>query len=152
MPGHAALPAWGCVVHLHPYNAKMPGSAFNPIPDDVRRFILTSIPSVPFVEATLLLRRRPDAAMDTREVAAALYIQEAAASELLKNLCASGTLRQHEDGRYRYAPRDERLAAAWDRLAEAYSANLIGVTNLIHDATQKSAQRFADAFKLRKDT
>jgi hypothetical protein len=129
----------------------MTGNAFNPIPDDVRRFILTSIPSVPFVEAALLLRRQPDAALDTREVAAALYIQEAAAAELLKHLCASGTLQQDEV-RYRYAPRDERLAAAWDRLAEAYSANLIGVTNLIHDATQKSAQRFADAFKLRKDT
>jgi hypothetical protein len=129
----------------------MTGNAFNPIPDDVRRFILTSIPSVPFVEAALLLRRQPDAALDTREVAAALYIQEAAAAELLRQLCEAGALHV-EDGRYRYAPRDERLAAAWDRLAEAYSANLIGVTNLIHDTTRKSAQRFADAFKLRKDS
>lgn len=121
------------------------------IPDDVRRFVLTSIPSVPFVEAALLLRRQPAAALDTREVAAALYIQEAAAASLLQALCAAGAA-QCEGDRYRYAPRDERLAAAWDRLAEAYSANLIGVTHLIHDATQKNAKRFADAFKLRKDS
>ncbi|MEW6704344.1 MAG: hypothetical protein AB1430_05790 [Pseudomonadota bacterium] len=129
----------------------MTGNAYNPIPDDVRRFVLTSVPSVPFVEAALLLRRQPGQAMGVAEVAAALYIREQAAAELLEGLCLAGAI-ERENERYRFAPRDERLAGAWDRLAEAYSANLIGVTNLIHDATQKSAQRFADAFKLRKDS
>ena len=34
------------------------------IPDDVRRFILTSVPSVPYLEAMLLLRGEPQAAWD----------------------------------------------------------------------------------------
>ena len=29
------------------------------IPEDVRRFVLTSIPSVPFLEALLLMRANP---------------------------------------------------------------------------------------------
>lgn len=53
---------------------------------------------------------------------------------------------------YRYAPRDESLARTMDALAACYSENLFGITNLIHDATQKNAVRFAEAFKLRKDT
>lgn len=39
-----------------------------------------------------------------------------------------------------------------DALAGCYAADVIGVSNLIHDATQKTARRFADASKLRKDT
>ncbi|MEJ7688483.1 MAG: hypothetical protein WKG52_16710 [Variovorax sp.] len=38
------------------------------------------------------------------------------------------------------------------QMAQAYASNLIGITNLIHDATHKNAHRFADAFKLRKDS
>jgi hypothetical protein len=30
------------------------------IPEDLRRFVLTSIPSVPFLEALLLMRADPD--------------------------------------------------------------------------------------------
>jgi hypothetical protein len=37
-----------------------------------------------------------------------------------------------------------------DRLAEAYAQDLVMVTRLIHDSVQRNAQRFADAFRLRK--
>lgn len=52
---------------------------------------------------------------------------------------------------YRYEPSDEELATAIERLSSAYAIDIIGVTHLIHDSLQKSAQQFADAFKLRKD-
>lgn len=84
------------------------------------------------------------------EVAQALYVQDSAAAGLLASLLKNGILAQSGD-RFSYAPRDASLALAMDALAKAYFSDLIGVTRLIHDATQKSATRFADAFKLRKD-
>jgi hypothetical protein len=122
-----------------------------PVPDDVRRFIVMSIPSVPYAEAALLLRQKPDTVFTLQDVASALYTSERTAAELLDRLCADGVL-QRDAERFQYAPRDAQLAAAWDRFAVCYTTNLIGVTQLIHDATQKSAHRFADAFRLRKDS
>jgi hypothetical protein len=124
-----------------------------PIPDDVRRFVLTSIPSVPHLEAALLLHGQPGQARSVAEVAARLYVPERSAAELLKGLCAAGILQCTElpEPRYTYSPKDAALVAAMDALARAYADNLVGITTLIHDATQRSAQRFSDAFRLRKD-
>jgi hypothetical protein len=38
-----------------------------------------------------------------------------------------------------------------DRLAALYSSDTVGITQLVHDATQRSAHRFASAFNIRKD-
>ena len=122
------------------------------IPEDVRRFVLTSVPSVPHLEATLLFFRAPQEQRNAAEVGSLLYLPEAMAAELLEELCAAGFLAAcDEGGRYRFAPRDAGLTTAIDRLARAYAANLIGITHLIHDATGKSALRFASAFRIRKD-
>jgi hypothetical protein len=124
-----------------------------PIPDDVRRFVLTSVPSVPHLEAALLLHGHPGQARSVAEVAARLYVPERTAADLLRALCAAGIL-QCTDGpepRYSYSPKDAALATAMDALARVYAENLVGITTLIHDATQRSAQRFSDAFRLRKD-
>ncbi|HEV6966385.1 hypothetical protein [Roseateles sp.] len=121
------------------------------VPDDVRRFVLTSIPSVPYAEAVLLLRRSAGEALSSGEVARALYVGERAALELLGLGVETGVLHRDETG-YRYQPRDEALARAWDRFAHCYTTQLIVVTQLIHGTSQKSAQLFADAFKLKRET
>ena len=112
--------------------------------------MLTSIPSVPYLEAALLFQRQPETRWTVAEAARALYIQEPPAALLLQTLRDAGVL-ACDDGIYRYAP-GEQLAQALNRLEQAYLADLIGVTNLIHDATQKSARRLADAFSWRKDS
>ncbi len=119
------------------------------IPDAVRRFLLTSVPSVPYLEALLVFHRQPDACLAAPDVARLLYLPERTATELLQALCESGVLAR-EAGGYRYAP-EPGLARLIDELAATYAVNLIDVTNLIHDATQKNAYLFADAFKVRKD-
>jgi hypothetical protein len=126
-----------------------------PIPNDIRRFVLTSIPSVPYLEAALLLRADPAQDYAASDLAAHLYMPEKPAAELLEALGAAGIAQctvHEEPRRYRYAARTETLARSMDALAACYAANLVGVTALIHDATQQNAQRFADAFKLRKDS
>lgn len=125
------------------------------IPEDVRRFILTSVPSVPYLEAILLLRADPDAGWDVPRVAARLYVPERQAAEVLAGLAAAGIAHGEAPGEtalFRYAPATTELRERLDALAQAYSANLVGVTHLIHSRIDKRAQQFADAFRLRKDS
>jgi hypothetical protein len=125
------------------------------IPDDVRRFILTSVPSVPYLEAILLLRTEPDAAWEVRQVAGRLYVGEKQAAELLTALTEAGIAHcesPQDSPLFRYAPSTAELRELLDALAQAYSANLVGVTDLIHSRIDKRAQQFADAFRWRKDS
>ena len=125
------------------------------IPDDIRRFILTSVPSVPYLEAILLLRNDPDADWDVLRLAARLYVAERQAAEVLTALAAAGIARGEDHGDmtlFRYAPATAELRERLDALAQAYSANLVGVTDLIHSRIDKRAQQFADAFRLRKES
>lgn len=122
------------------------------IPDDIRRFVLTSIPSIPYLEAALTLRRDPGTPWDAFGMARVLYLPPPRAAELLRDLTGAGVAQfDPQDQTYRYAPRDEPLAAMLDRLAELYRNDIIGITQLVHDATQRSAHRFASAFNIRKD-
>jgi hypothetical protein len=121
------------------------------LPADVRRFILTSVPSVPYLEAVLLLRAQPQKEWDAAELARRLYVPERTGAELLGLLGSSGIGQPvGESGALRYAPPGE-LADLVDRLAHAYSANLVAVTDLIHSRIDRRAQQFADAFRFRKE-
>lgn len=125
------------------------------LPADIRRFILTSVPSVPYLEAILLLRTEPDAAWEVRQVAGRLYVGEKQAAELLAALAEAGIAHcnpQEDAALFRYAPSTAELRELLDALAQAYSANLVGVTDLIHSRIDKRAQQFADAFRWRKDS
>jgi hypothetical protein len=127
----------------------VPGAS---IPDDIRRFVLTSVPSVPFIEA-LLLFRDTGGAIDVAYVSRRLYVSEQAAAHVVAQLLETGIVEEAEPhGRaYRYAPRDRELAALLDRLAALYATQLIEVTQLIHSRTERAARQFADAFRLRKE-
>ncbi len=121
------------------------------VPADVRRLILTSIPSVPYLEAVLLLRGEPELPWDAHRLSRRLYVPERTAAELLEQLTAAGIAQPADSGAaVRYAPRDE-LPALLDRLAAAYAADLVTVTDLIHSRIDKRAHQFADAFRFRKE-
>lgn len=124
------------------------------MPDDVKRFILVSVPSVPYLEAMLLLRGESERHWDSKQVARRLYMSEKAASELLSELHAAEVLLMTEPQGpfYRYHPASDELRQMVDGLAQTYSTHLVEVTNLIHSKTNKKAQQFADAFKWRKDS
>ena len=119
-----------------------------PIPDDVRRFILTSVPSIPFLEAMLLMRAEPQAGWDAAAIARRLYIPAARGEELIAQLADAG-LAERTGPEVRWRP-DPALAAVVDKLAGLYAEDLVGVTELIHSRQERRAQQFADAFRLRK--
>ena len=119
------------------------------LPADVRRFILTSVPNVPYLEAVLLLRADPSQAWTAPRLAQRLYVPERTGTELLAQLREGGVAEPTEGG-MRFAPGPE-LADVLDRLAEAYASQLMTVTDLIHSRVERRAQQFADAFRFRKD-
>jgi hypothetical protein len=129
------------------------------IPEDLRRFVLTSVPSVPFLEALLLMRADPAQPWSRDSLARRLYVGDKVAETLLAELCRAGVaapLGASGDGcgadAYCYQPREDILRDRIDRLAELYSTNLVEVTHLIHSSLDRKAQHFADAFKWRKDS
>jgi hypothetical protein len=121
------------------------------LPADLRRFILTSIPSVPYLEAVLLLRADPAQAWGAPQLARRLYVPEHTGVELLALLRDSSIAVESEtQGTIRYAPVAE-LRELIDRLAVAYAHDLVAVTRLIHSRIDRRAQQFADAFRFRKE-
>ncbi|WP_151632636.1 hypothetical protein [Noviherbaspirillum aerium] len=124
------------------------------IADDVRRFVLTSIPSIPYLEAMLLLRNEEGKGWDHRILAQRLYLSEKTAAGLLAELHEAGILRTEgqDPVLYFYAPDSDSLRTIIDRVAATYSTHLVEITNLIHSTSARKAQQFADAFKWRKDS
>ena len=121
-----------------------------PIPDDVHRFVLTSVPTVPFLEAMLILRAHATVSWSAAELAARLFVSPVRAEELLVELCAAGLATPVEEGlRMRWNPASG-LALMVDRLAEVYADNVVDVTQLIHSRLERRALQFADAFRLRR--
>jgi hypothetical protein len=126
---------------------------FFPIPSDVARFVLTSIPSVPYLEAMLLLRQESGVVWDAKEVGRRLYIMQTKAEMLLDELTKAGILVRDDDvPAYRYSPVSVELSSLIDKLAVVYAKHIIEVSNLIHTKSGTQVQQFADAFKLRKDS
>lgn len=120
-----------------------------PIPDHVRRFILTSVPTVPFLEAALLFFRAPATGRTLLDAARLLYIPPRRTQELLQALCDAGVLTVAGEV-YRYAG-DADLTAMLSDVEQAYAQHLVEITRLIHDTNHQHAIRFADAFRWRKE-
>jgi hypothetical protein len=125
-----------------------------PIPDEVRRFVLTSVLSVPFLEAALLLRAEADTLWDAERLSQRLYVSKRHAAELLEQLAAAGFIVPAEKTRsWTWGPQ-AALAAVIEQLAVVYAQDLVGVTELIHargEIGETRARQFADAFRFRKD-
>ena len=121
------------------------------IPDGVRRFLLAAVPSVPHLEALLLLHGARGRDWNADALAARLYVGSDAAHALLGDLAARGLVARSDAG-VRYAPRDPAVAFVIDELAGVYARHVVEVTELIHSSSDRKARRFADAFRLRKDS
>ena len=70
---------------------------------------------------------------------------------LLDDLAAAVLAVAADDG-YRYAPADAEVAATVDALASQYARQPVAIAALLHSSSDRKAQRFADAFRLRKES
>lgn len=122
--------------------------------NELRRFINT-IASIPHLEIMLLLHQTAGEVWDLKAMAQRMYVSEAQARAMLKDLCEAGICKpvsNHTD-QFIYSPAFEELGQLIDQLAEYYPRNLIMVTNMIHakSAAGQRVRMFADAFKFLKD-
>lgn len=122
-----------------------------PISDAVRRFVLTSIPTVPHIETLLLLWREPSGNWLAEDIAKRLFVTRELAQTLAEELCEAGLLECGGDPRIFCCRRDPpSLAELLGELDAAYSTNLRQITGLIHSNKDRRAERFAQAFNWEK--
>ncbi len=124
-------------------------SANELIPQDVNDFLLKTIASVAELEALLLMRREM-VPWSAESLARRLYVPPAEAELVLRALMHLGFVVQNEEG-HRYECATPELDRMVERTAEVYARQLIPVTKLIHDHGRR-IRRFADAFRLRRDS
>lgn len=121
------------------------------IPGDVRRFVLARIPSVPHMEALMLLRATAPRAWSAPDLAQRLYVRPAVATGVLADLHEAGMLAQGPDATYCFAQPPGSLGEVIETLVAYYASHLVEITLLIHSTLDRKAQQFADAFDFRKE-
>jgi hypothetical protein len=121
------------------------------ISDSVRRFLFTSIPSVPHLETLMLLWREQERAFLVDEIASRLYVSVDAAKALAEDLARAELLGGEDDGaRYRVRTEPPELHALLQELDRTYSCQVRAVAELIHSNVDRKAHRFATSFYWRK--
>lgn len=109
------------------------------MPSDVRDLV-NAIPSVPHLEAILVMYRNPAKAWQADTLAKHLYISLKQAKDMLCELSEAGICAPDMDvpGSYFYYPKSNELADLILRLADYYRRNIIEISNIIHANAQKS--------------
>ena len=123
------------------------------IPEEVVLFITERIETVAELEGLLILRQDPSHSWNPQSLATRLYISEEQSGAVLHALSQNGLAMvvEGETQQYRYGPKSGELDHLVVRIAEIYSRHIVPVTNLIHAKAKHKVQRFADAFRIRKD-
>ena len=122
------------------------------LPPSVQQFLSKYIRSLEQLEVLLLLRNSSDRPWTSAEVYEVVRSSRSSIEERLESFVQLGFLAK-KDGSpatFHYAPTDN-LAAAVDQTAGAYQKWRVRVIEAIFTPVVDPAQRFADAFKVRKD-
>lgn len=121
--------------------------------DQVLRFVLDQIDSVPELEALLLLWQNRPAAWKAADIARRLYIVRDQAQALLVDLSRKGmvAIDPERADSYRYesrsAERDELMA----RTEAVYRRQIVRISTLIHSKPSSAVRDFARAFRFTKE-
>ncbi len=121
----------------------------DPDREEVDRFILGEIESVPHLEALLLMWKRQPDQWSIEQMAEALYISPEAAQPILLDLKQRG-FANLESGSYSYqatAQRNELIA----RVDRTYRRELVRISTMIHTKPSAAVRAFARAFRFTKD-
>jgi hypothetical protein len=123
-----------------------------PFSDEVRRFVLISIPTVPHLETLLLLWRSQDTDWTAEDISKRLFVTAAQAAAVAEELCEADLLEcAGEPRHYRCRREPPSLRSLLAEVDEAYSRHLRRVTELIHSNVDRKAARFAQAFTWDKE-
>jgi hypothetical protein len=128
--------------------------SFANIPTEIREFVARFLPSVEHLETFIVLQRNTARSWSPVEIAAELGIAESAAADVLERLASDNFLAVtiSNDILYRFNPATKAIQTLSDRCADAYARERSAILNLVTAATLTSAQEFAEAFPLEKNT
>ncbi|MGH9648789.1 MAG: hypothetical protein ACRD4E_18460 [Bryobacteraceae bacterium] len=119
---------------------------------EVDRFILTSIDSVPHLEALLLLWQNPSQQWTIEGVAKRLWIDHEATRSLLNDLARNQFLSvivgEQEQYAFRADPGNDRILRG---VAEIYRQEMIRISTMIHAKPSSAVRAFARAFRFTKE-
>lgn len=100
-----------------------------------------------------MFRACGEAGCETDRLASRLYIPLSRAEATVAKLQVMGVIEPVSGAAHSvFRPRPGELAEVVDALLLCYARHLILVTELIHSTEAQSAQAFADAFRIRKET
>ena len=123
------------------------------LPAPVKQLLSRHIKSVEQLEVLLLLRSQPQRSWTAAAVYEVIRSSEPSIKARLLTFTANGFLTEEKGPppTFRFAPKDQTLAAAVDQTASAYQMSRVRVIEAIFAPEVDPVQSFADAFKLRKD-
>lgn len=121
--------------------------------EEVYRFILNQIDSVPQMEALLLLWENRPKQWSENEIAARLYVGVDVVRNIMQELLRRRLIAASTDSPklfwYETKPGDgDRVIEA---VAATYRHNLVRVSTLIHTKASSAVRDFAQAFKFKKE-
>ncbi len=124
-----------------------------PLPQNVRDFILKYIDSVEQLETLLLLQSEKSRQWTADEVAERLRIAAESAASRLESMCANGFgEEQQQAGRKVYKYNGAAQDGTIDALSVCYRQYRVRVITAIFSKPIDRVRTFADAFKIRRDT
>lgn len=120
---------------------------------ELLRFILDNLETVPHLEAVLLIWQNQSTPWTADLLAQRIYVSPVDGRAILEDLTRKGMLRRTEpsDPHYLYDPSWDTERGLLPRLAELYRRQLVQVTKLIHSKGSSSVREFARAFQIKKD-
>lgn len=128
----------------------LPGA---PDREQVDRFIVEEIDSVPQLEALLLFWNNRPKAWSSESMARALYVSSEIAHEIFRSLAQRRLITETEDPRDHFvlnadSLEKQQLLAAVDTI---YRRELVRISNMIHSKASRGVRDFANAFRLKKE-
>jgi hypothetical protein len=112
------------------------------IPLEVQQFVSASIPTIPHLEALMLLRATAPARWGADSLARRLYISRQAADKVLADLSKDGILGCIEvDAAFFYPARAGAPTALVDQLGALYATRLVEITLLVHSRSDDRNRR-----------
>jgi hypothetical protein len=127
------------------------------IPEDVIRFMIERIDTVPHLEALLLLWESAPGAWSAEDIAVRVYVPPARATQILQDLARQRVAAPEAADaatameRYRYEASWDETGTMMRKVADTYRRHLVRVANLIHSKASPAVRDFARAFQFKKD-
>lgn len=127
--------------------------AGGPDRQQVDRFIVDEIDSVPQLEALLLFWNNRPKVWSSESMARALYVSPEVSREILRHLDQRHLIAEVEGTAGEFAlnaesEQNQNLLASLDAI---YRRELVRISNMIHSKASRGVRDFADAFRLKKE-